>query len=109
RLADEAAAQAAAEEAARQKASVPSPAPAPKASNPAPSAPAPTPSPAGLSITIWTTGGQAQVDARRGAVNFAEIASWLGSSFYAAEHWSSGGNRWQGIGIGSRVTVNGYG
>ncbi|AYF97272.1 hypothetical protein D7I47_02735 [Protaetiibacter intestinalis] len=59
--------------------------------------------------SIWTTGGQAEVDACRGSVNFANIAAYLGGAFYAAEHWSCGGRAWSGLGTGARVDIPGYG
>lgn len=66
--------------------------------------------PAGAFVeSIWTTGGQAQVDACRGSVNFAGIAGYLGAAFYAAEHWSCGGRAWAGLGTGARVDFPGYG
>lgn len=68
---------------------------------------------AGSGIThvesMWTTGWQAELDACRGSVNFAPIASYLGGSFYAAEHWSCGGRAWGGIGAGALVEFPGHG
>jgi hypothetical protein len=58
---------------------------------------------------IWTSGGQAEIDACRGAVNVAPVASYLGGAFYAAEHWSCGGSAWGGIGVGALVEFSGYG
>ncbi len=59
--------------------------------------------------SIWTSGGQAQLDACRGAVNVSPVASYLGAGFYAAEHWSCGGSAWGGIGAGALVEFAGYG
>lgn len=59
--------------------------------------------------SIWTSGGQAQIDACRGAVNVSPVASYLGGGFYAAEHWSCGGSAWGGIGTGALVEFAGYG
>jgi len=59
--------------------------------------------------SIWTSGGQAQLDACRGAVNVSPVASYLGAGFYAAEHWSCGGSAWGGIGTGALVEFAGYG
>lgn len=58
---------------------------------------------------IWTSGGQAQIDACRGSVNVSGIAGYLGGGFYAAEHWSCGGSAWGGIGVGALVEFPGYG
>lgn len=58
---------------------------------------------------IWTSGGQAQIDACRGSVNVGAVASYLGGAFYAAEHWSCGGSAWGGIGVGALVEFPGYG
>jgi hypothetical protein len=58
---------------------------------------------------IWTSGGQAEIDACRGAVNVVPVASYLGGAFYAAEHWSCGGSAWGGIGVGALVEFSGYG
>jgi hypothetical protein len=58
---------------------------------------------------IWASGGQAEIDACRGAVNVAPVASYLGGAFYAAEHWSCGGSAWGGIGVGALVEFSGYG
>lgn len=58
---------------------------------------------------IWTSGGQAQIDACRGSVNMPDVAGYLGGSFYAAEHWSCGGRTWAGIGTGALVSFPGYG
>lgn len=58
---------------------------------------------------IWTSGGQAQIDACRGSVNVAAIASYLGGAFYAAEHWGCGGSAWGGLGAGALVQFPGYG
>jgi len=82
------------------------------------SRPAPRSSPAG-SVTasaprarterIWTTGGQAQIDRCRGAVDVTGLAAYLGGDFYAAEHWRCGGSAWSGIRSGAVVTFPGYG
>jgi len=58
---------------------------------------------------IWTSGGQAEIDACRGSVNVPGIAGYLGASFYAAEHWSCGGSAWGRIGAGAMVQFPGYG
>jgi len=58
---------------------------------------------------IWTSGGQAEIDACRGSVNLSDIAGYLGGSFYAAEHWSCGGRVWAGIGTGELVSFPGFG
>ncbi|QEO10200.1 hypothetical protein [Protaetiibacter larvae] len=68
------------------------------------------PAPAGRYVEgIWTSGGQAEIDACRGSVNIAGIAGYLGGAFYAAEHWSCGGRAWAGIGTGAQVEFPGYG
>jgi len=59
--------------------------------------------------SIWTTGGQAEIDACRGSVNMADVAGYLGGTFYAAEHWSCGGRSWAGLGTGALVSFPGYG
>lgn len=96
----------AAEEAARQAAEAAAAAAAARVA-------APTAGPAGASgmhlETIWTSGGQAQIDACRGAVNVTAVASYLGAGFYAAEHWSCGGSAWGGITPSSLVDFAGYG
>ncbi len=58
---------------------------------------------------VWTTGGQAQIDACRGSVNVSGVAGWLGAALYAAEHWSCGGSAWGRIGPGALVDFPGYG
>jgi hypothetical protein len=58
---------------------------------------------------IWTSGGQAEIDACRGSVNLPDVAGYLGGTFYAAEHWSCGGRNWAGIGTGELVSFPGYG
>jgi hypothetical protein len=58
---------------------------------------------------IWTSGGQAEIDACRGSVNVSPVASYLGAAFYAAEHWSCGGSAWGRIGVGGVVEFPGYG
>jgi len=58
---------------------------------------------------IWTSGGQAEIDACRGSVNMADVAGYLGGDFYAAEHWSCGGRSWAGLGTGALVSFPGYG
>jgi len=58
---------------------------------------------------IWTSGGQAEIDACRGSVNLPGIASYLGASFYAGEHWRCGGSAWGRVGMGSLVSFPGYG
>ncbi len=58
---------------------------------------------------IWTSGGQAEIDACRGSVNMPDVAGYLGGGFYAAEHWSCGGRSWAGIGQGALVSFPGYG
>lgn len=59
--------------------------------------------------SIWTSGGQAEIDACRGSVNVSGIAGYLGAGFYAAEHWSCGGRAWSGLGTGSLVSFPGFG
>lgn len=58
---------------------------------------------------IWTSGGQAEIDACNGSVNMPDVAGYLGGDFYAAEHWSCGGRSWRGIGTGELVSFPGYG
>ena len=58
---------------------------------------------------IWTSGGQAQIDACRGSVNVSAVASYLGGAFYAAEHWACGGSAWGGLGAGALVQFPGFG
>lgn len=58
---------------------------------------------------IWTSGGQAEIDACRGSVNLPDVAGYLGGGFYAAEHWSCGGRAWSAIETGSLVSFPGYG
>lgn len=58
---------------------------------------------------IWTSGGQAEIDACRGSVNVPVVAGYLGGAFYAAEHWGCGGSAWGRIGTGSLVEFPGYG
>lgn len=74
---------------------------------------APRAAPAGVAgvhiESIWTSGGQPEIDACRGSVNVAAVASYLGAGFYAAEHWPCGGSAWRGIGTGSLVEFAGYG
>jgi hypothetical protein len=74
---------------------------------------APRAAPAGVAgvhiESIWTSGGQPEIDACRGSVNVSAVASYLGAGFYAAEHWSCGGSAWRGIGTGSLVEFAGYG
>lgn len=59
--------------------------------------------------SMWTSGGQAEIDACRGSVNVSNIAGFLGAGFYAAEHWSCGGRAWGGVGVGDVVTFSGHG
>ncbi|PZQ91480.1 MAG: hypothetical protein DI534_00360 [Leifsonia xyli] len=65
----------------------------------------------GLAVieSIWTSGGQAEIDACRGSVDMPDIASYLGGGFYAAEHWRCGGSAWGGVGAGAIVQFPGYG
>ncbi len=58
---------------------------------------------------IWTSGGQAEIDACRGSVNVPAVAGYLGGAFYAAEHWGCGGSTWGRIGTGAIVEFPGYG
>lgn len=62
---------------------------------------------ASLTENIWTSGGQAEVDACRGSVNWLPATAYTGGDFYAMEHWGCGGSAWKNVGVGSRITVTG--